>query len=150
MSLKTVFDQHPHLAGCRIPEIDGCPTPTIPEQVLYDGLRDRPLVYVAGYFSANPMHGTANAVNAFDRLVSLGWLPLVPHASIIVDMLSPHTSEFWYELDLGLLKRCDAMFVCDDPLTAESSGVAREIRFAKQHGIPVFTELSIPDEVLGS
>lgn len=104
-------------------------------------LRERPLIYVAGYFSANPMHGTANAVKAFDALLEAGWLPLVPHASIVLDMLSPRTPEFWYEYDLGLLLRCDAMYVCQDPLTPESTGVAKEITYALEHDIPVFYEV---------
>lgn len=100
-------------------------------------LHERPLVYVAGYYSANPAHGTANAVKAFDRLLDAGWLPFVPHASIVVDMLSPRTPEFWYEVDLGYLLRCDAMYVCPDALTRESTGVQREIEFCKTHDIPV-------------
>ena len=104
-------------------------------------LRERPLIYVAGYFSANPMHGTANAVGVFDVLLDAGWLPLVPHVSLLLDILSPRTPEFWYEYDLGLLMRCDAMYVCPDSLTARSVGVGKEIEFCERHGIPIFYEI---------
>jgi len=104
-------------------------------------LRERPLIYVAGYFSANPMHGTKNAVDAAERLLEAGWLPFVPHVSIVYDMLAPHTPEFWYELDLGLLSRCDAMYVCPDPLTKDSTGVIEEIKFCTENDIPVFYEI---------
>jgi hypothetical protein len=104
-------------------------------------IEERPLIYVAGYFSANPMHGTHYAVKAFDELVEAGWLPLVPHASVILDMISPRTSDFWYKYDLGLLQRCDAMYVCFGALTKESVGVAEEIRYATEHDIPIFYEV---------
>ena len=112
-------------------------------------LSERPLIYVAGYFSANPMHGTANAVKAFDALLEVGWLPYVPHASIVVDMLSPHTPEFWYSYDIGIFKRCDAMYVCQDPLTAKSTGVGAEMAYAWDHDIPIIDSIVSPTEVLG-
>jgi len=104
-------------------------------------LHDRPVIYVAGYFSANPMHGTRNAMIAFEALLEAGWLPFVPHASIVLDMLSPHTPDFWYEYDMGMLERCDAMYVCPDALTKESTGVAKEIGFCTEHDIPIFHEI---------
>ena len=101
-------------------------------------LSERPVIYVAGYFSANPMHGTANAAFWFKSLVARGWLPVIPHVNILIDMLEPNTPEFWYEYDLGLLRRCDAIYVCPDSLTAESTGVTREVAYAAKHGIPVY------------
>jgi len=101
-------------------------------------LEDRPFIYIAGYFSANPMHGTKNAIKWARVLLDAGWLPLVPHTSIIFDMVAPQTPEFWYAYDLGLLQRCDALFVCPDELTKESVGVCDEIAYAVRHEIPVF------------
>jgi len=101
-------------------------------------LEERPVIYVAGYYSACPTQGTANAITAFDALLAVGWIPLVPHASLVVDMLSPHPPEFWYAFDMALLARCDAMYVCEDALTAKSTGVRDEIAFAVRHDIPVF------------
>lgn len=104
-------------------------------------LVDKPLIYVAGYYSAHPAHGTMNAVHHAERLLEAGWTPLVPHMSLLWDTMVPHTAEFWYEYDLALLARCDAMFVCPDIQTAESTGVVNEIRFATEHDIPVFYEV---------
>ena len=101
-------------------------------------IEERPVIYVAGYYSACPTQGTANAIKAFDALLAVGWIPLVPHASLVVDMLSPHPPEFWYRYDMALLARCDAMYVCEDALTAKSTGVRDEIAFAVRHDIPVF------------
>ena len=104
-------------------------------------LSERPLIYVAGYYSANPTHGTRNAVMWAEKLLDAGWLPLVPHVSLLWDAISPHTPEFWYALDLGYLRRCDAMYVCPDALTDASTGVRDEILYAHEHDIPVFYEV---------
>lgn len=104
-------------------------------------IEERPVIYVAGYYSACPTQGTANAIRAFDDLLNVGWVPLVPHASLVIDMLSPHPPQFWYSYDLALLKRCDAMYVCPDTLTAHSTGVLKEIDYAHRHNIPVFYDV---------
>lgn len=104
-------------------------------------LEERPLIYVAGYYSASPAHGLANAMAAFQPLVDAGWLPLVPHVSFLADVLAPNPPAFWYAYDLALLARCDAMYVCPDALTATSTGVNEEIRFAMKHDIPIFDEI---------
>lgn len=129
MSLKTVLDQHPHLSK-------------IPEQILYDGLRDRPLVYIAAYYSANPAHGMAEAMHVWADLLDLGYLPYVPHTSFFLDVLHPHCPEFWYEYDLGILKHCDMLYVCDDGLTDMSHGVSMEMAYALDHHIPTFYGLA--------
>jgi hypothetical protein len=104
-------------------------------------LWDRPLMYVAGYYSANPTHGTRNAAAWFEPLVELGWIPIIPHMSLLLDILAPNTPEFWYGYDLAILNTCKAMFVCPDRLTEESTGVKHEIAFAVLAGIPVFYSL---------
>ena len=101
-------------------------------------IEERPVIYVAGYYSASPAHGLANAMKAFQPLVDAGWVPLVPHVSFLTDALAPNTPSFWYAYDLALLMRCDAMYVCPDALTAASTGVNEEIRFAMKYDIPIF------------
>ena len=101
-------------------------------------IEERPVIYVAGYYSASPAHGLANAMKAFQPLVDAGWVPLVPHVSFLTDVCAPNTPEFWYAYDLALLARCDAMYVCGDELTKASTGVQEEIRFAVKNDIPVF------------
>jgi len=104
-------------------------------------LEERPVCYVASYYTANPAQGVANAAHWAEKLVEAGYLPLVPHFSILFDMLMPQTPEFWYALDLGLLARCDFMFVCPDYLTAHSAGVLKEIAFATEHSIPILYDV---------
>jgi len=109
-------------------------TPCVP-------LLDRPLIYVAGYFSANPMHGTRNAFNHARALEDAGFTAFVPHVSILADIIYPQTSDYWYAYDLALLARCDAMYVCPDEETLRSTGVHNEILFCEERGIPVIYTL---------
>lgn len=112
-------------------------------------LSERPLLYIAGFYSANPAHGLANAVHWFDPAISAGWLPLIPHTTFLVDMISPRPPGFWYEYDKGLLLSCSAMFVCPDHQTRKSMGVRDEISFAHTHDIPIMRDVMLsPEEML--
>ncbi|MBW2596976.1 MAG: DUF4406 domain-containing protein [Deltaproteobacteria bacterium] len=104
-------------------------------------LEERPMIYVAGYFSNNPMHGTANACAEAERLLEAGWLPVIPHINIIWDMLAPKTPDFWYRYDIALLRRCDALYVCPGVLSEHSKGVNEEIIEARECDMPVFYEI---------
>jgi hypothetical protein len=104
-------------------------------------LEERPVIYVAGYYSANPAQGVGNAIDAFAELVECGWVPFVPHVSFLLDVLVPAPPSFWYAYDRALLRRCDALYVCPDPLTKESTGVRDEIEYAHSLGIPVFYDV---------
>lgn len=99
------------------------------------------MAYIACFYTANPTHGTAMAVKMFDKLVEAGWLPIVPHTNLLIDLLSPRTADFWYSFDRGQLRRCDALFVCDDMRTQKSQGVKDEIAYANRLCIPVFYEV---------
>lgn len=101
---------------------------------------NRPLLYIAGYYTANPAHGVANAASFFNEAYDKGWLPIIPHANIVIDMLAPQTAQFWYEYDLALLKRCDALFVAPDVVTRLSTGVSEEVTFAVDNNLPVYSD----------
>lgn len=103
-------------------------------------LEDRPVCYIAAYYTANPTHGAHAAIQMFNDLNELGWVPIVPHTNLLIDLVSPQTPDYWYSFDKAILKRCDALFVCGDPLSSESVGVRDEIIFATKHEIPVFYE----------
>jgi hypothetical protein len=49
-------------------------------------------------------------------------------------MMFPHTYEFWTEIDLEWILRCDALL----RLPGDSTGADAEIKFATEHNIPVF------------
>jgi hypothetical protein len=91
------------------------------------------MVYVAGPYTSNPCHGTRAAFDAAECLVAAGYTPLVPHSSLLWDIAYPHSPEFWYQLDLAYLERCDAVL----RLPGESWGADREVEYAEAHGITV-------------
>ena len=98
---------------------------------------DRPMVYVAAYYTANPTHGMREAIDAWEMLLGLGYTPLVPHVSFFLDVVYPYPPAFWYAYDLALMSRCDAIYVCGDPLTAQSNGVALEVAEAERQGMSI-------------
>ena len=101
----------------------------------------RPLVYLAGPFSQpDPLHNTHRAIEAAECLLSEGLCtPFVPHLTALWHIVKPHPIDFWYEYDLVLLERCDAVL----RLPGESIGADREVRHAIEIGLPVFHEVAV-------
>ena len=104
-------------------------------------LHERPRLYLAGYYTANPAQGVANSAQWFQPFVNAGWLPIVPHVNILLDMLAPQTPDFWYAWDRSEMETCAAIFVCPDYITAHSAGVLREIGWAEDAGMPVLYDV---------
>lgn len=94
----------------------------------------RLLVYIAGPFTSNPMHGTRAASLAGDVLYDAGHDASVPHLSILDDLITPHDSDYWYERTLRMVEHCGLLL----RLPGESIGADREVARAKELGIPVF------------
>ena len=95
-------------------------------------------VYVAGpYTNPDPIIGTRNAVLAAEDVRSWGAVPIIPHLSMLWHLISPHEDiNFWYEYDLKLLEKCDALL----RLPGASSGADAEVRAADYWDIPVFID----------
>jgi len=98
-----------------------------------------PVVYVAGPItSPSPMHNTHRAVKVGHALQDTGlMLPIVPHLSVLADMIEPRDYEAYMAYDLSLLHHVHALY----RLWGESSGADREVAYAHQIGLPVFTEV---------
>lgn len=97
----------------------------------------RPLVYVAApYTRPDPVQNTHIAVMAAEELHKSELVTcVVPHLSLLWHVIAPHEDvNHWYEYDLAVLKRCDALL----RLPGESSGADNEVSFAEEHGVPVF------------
>jgi len=101
--------------------------------------RDRPLVYIAGpYTKPDPVENTTKVIGLASNLVDEGLItPFVPHLTLLWHLVTPRPLEFWYEYDVATLSRCDALF----RMPGESTGADREVVFAREHDIPVFTDL---------
>lgn len=120
------------LAEARTP--DHTPVPTAREQ-------DRPVwIYIAGPYSSGPVQGVRNAILAGEAVYAAGAIPIVPHESMLWDLVSPHDAAFYYAYDLALLARCDALL----RLPGASSGADAEVAEARRLKLPVI-ELPHPD-----
>lgn len=100
----------------------------------YD-LENRKWVYVAApYTVPDPVVNTHNAIMAAERLLEIGYFPVIPHLTLAWHMVTPHCSQFWYDYTMELLKRCDFMV----RLPGYSVGCDKEEEMASKLGIPVF------------
>ena len=99
----------------------------------------KPLVYLAApYAIPDPPENTNKVIQIANLLVEDGvvW-PLVPHLSLLWHLVTPRSVDFWYEYDLVLLARCDALM----RLPGKSTGADAELVFAREHGMPIFHEV---------
>lgn len=104
--------------------------------------KNLPLVYIAGpYTNPDPVRNTHDTVVFADQLATEGWCtPVIPHLSMLWHSIRPHDEiEWWYEYDLAMLARCDAMY----RLPGASSGADAEERFALERRIPVFYDATV-------
>ena len=101
---------------------------------------DRPLIYIAGpYMHPDPVENTHKTIRIADDLQSNGLITAyVPHLSLLWHMVVPHDAAHWYDYDLSILARCDALL----RIPGKSQGADDEVRFAYCHRIPVFYETS--------
>ena len=92
-------------------------------------------VYIAGpYTRGDPVTNTGDAIRMADILVSVGYIPFIPHLSLLWHLLRPHALDFWYEYDLAWLDKCDCLL----RLSGESPGADKEVEYAITKQIPVY------------
>lgn len=91
-------------------------------------------VYVSGPYSKNMVDGTRNAILAAEELRKAGYLPFVPHLSLLWDLVCPSPYKEWIEYDLEWVQHCDVLL----RLPGESPGADREVELAHKLGIPVY------------
>lgn len=95
-----------------------------------------PLVYIAGpYTEPDPVTNTRQAVEMGLEIRSrLGVAVIIPHTSMLSDLMFPQELDYWYKYDLDILHACDAVI----RLIGYSEGADREVEFALEERIPVF------------
>jgi len=93
------------------------------------------LIYIAGpYTHPDPVQNTHRAITVADELIYHGFIPYIPHLTLLWHLVSPHNTQFWYDYDKHILKRCDAVL----RIGGDSIGADQEVALAKECGIPVF------------
>ena len=69
-----------------------------------------PMIYVAAAYSEpDPVANTKHAIRIADALLQAGFTPLVPHLTMLWDLVSPKPYEEWLDYENELLARCDAV-----------------------------------------
>ena len=97
-------------------------------------MKDKPLVYISGpYTIPEPISNTRKAMDAWNTLVEAGYIPIIPHATLFVNLVYEKSPDFWYEYDLHILARCDYLL----RLPGYSRGADIEVKFALENNIPV-------------
>jgi hypothetical protein len=95
----------------------------------------KPLVYLAGPYGLDPVGHTRAAITDAMVLWHGGQIAVViPHLTLLADLVTPMPAEAWYRFDHDLLAHCDALL----RWPGKSAGADGEVALANQWGIPVF------------
>lgn len=97
----------------------------------------KPLVYLAGPITKpDPLTNARRAARVFSELLKSDLMtPYAPQLLMTAELLCPQDYEAWMAYDFEILRRCDGLF----RMPGESNGADREVEFANQKGIPVFS-----------
>jgi len=95
---------------------------------------DKIIFIAAPYINPDPVANANRVVKVADELIKLGFTPFIPHLAMLWHAISPKPVDFWYEYDLKILKKCDALL----RLPGESKGANREVEMAIKWNIPVY------------
>ena len=92
------------------------------------------IVYLAGpYTRPDPVANTNRIVHIADALLDAGFVPLVPHLTLLWHLVSPKPYETWMAYGRELLKRCDALL----RVPGDSDGATQEAELANSLDISV-------------
>lgn len=95
-------------------------------------------VYVAGpYTNGDTAENVRLALQIGHMLFQRGFMPYIPHLSHFHHLIFPLHYEDWVKWGLEWLRQCDAMI----RIPGKSPGSDREVKLAKQLGIPVYYSL---------
>lgn len=85
------------------------------------------------YTRPDPVQNTHAIVRVADALLDAGFVPLVPHLTLLWHAISPKPYQSWLDYDQYLLARCDVIL----RVPGESQGATQETALAEEQGIPV-------------
>jgi hypothetical protein len=99
-------------------------------------------LYLAGpYTKPDPIINTNAAINVATILLDRQlWVPHVPHLTLLWHMVTPRPIDYWYNLDIEHMRKCDAF--CRLP--GESTGADREQDIASQFELEWVPFMSLP------
>jgi hypothetical protein len=89
-------------------------------------------VYVSGpYTQGSQDLNVAKAIETGEMLWGLGYVPIIPHLSILWQIKYAHTWEEWIDMDLTILQQCDYIY----RIPGKSPGADMEMAHAKANGV---------------
>lgn len=91
-------------------------------------------IYIAGPYTSNPEENTKTAINVWERLFNMDFVPFCPHLMHYIEKIHPHPYKQMMGYDIEWLKQCDCVY----RFAGESKGADEEVAIAKKIGIPVF------------
>ena len=108
----------------------------------------RPLLYVAApYTRPDPVTNTHFVCRvAMIVYEQTNWCPVVPHLSLVWQAVTPRSEPHWYEYDLHLMRRCNAIV----RLPGFSIGADREIEVAAECGMRIVDFVDLPEEAVSA
>ena len=93
------------------------------------------LIYLAGRFSRGDVgENINNVIKIADKLVKMGYIPVIPHLLFFWDLISPKPHQFWLDYDLHFIEVCDAIL----RLPGESLGADSEVRYGERLGKKIY------------
>jgi hypothetical protein len=111
-------------------------------------MADKPWVYIASpYTKGDVAINVRSQLVAFDSLMNMGVIPVAPLCSHFQHLFSPRPYQDWIDLDIEIVKRCDAClrlsancWMADGTqyVQTESSGADGEVEAFRKMGKPVF------------
>ena len=104
-------------------------------------------VYVAGPLNSSGLvtENVRKAVQAGIALMSLGYVPFVPHVNVLMEMIAPRSEAEWVAWDLQWLDACDILL----RLPGYSVHSDKEVEFAERKRIPVFHSIDDIENAYG-
>lgn len=107
------------------------------------------MVYIAGPYSAATIsevsRNVSKAVAMAEQIVKIpDCIPFVPHLFHWWEDEYPHEYEFWLNLDLRFLAKCDILF----RLEGKSKGANAEVEFAEANNIPCVYSIEELEELV--
>ena len=110
-------------------------------------IKRNPLIYITGPYTGGnkrlgingyaTLQGNAESMLAVaERVLEIGWTPVVPLLSHFWNRFHPHEEQFWHDYDKQLLLRCDAVY----RMIGESPGADDEVKLAEEMKLPVYYE----------
>lgn len=99
----------------------------------------KPVVYVAGpYTKPDPIENIHVVSHLAVKMIDDGVVtPVVPHMTMLLHLVAPRPVQYWYDYDLEVMARCDAVL----RVPGESTGADAEETAAYAQGLPVFYDL---------